>query len=471
MAYWPRSAFRHILVASMPNRTSRASPSHGSRGGEAPATRSPLAPGWTWLASLAMHAGVAALCGWIALRSMHAGDNRATRPISAEDARIAIELPSVADGFLLSARPPDAQGAAPIRSGGDTVPRIDTGALGGGGDVTVEKAAVHLSDRDERMRLATELLSRLDRDQAQRIRSSNARASWEDRRATTHPAELTFVVSGQGQRVERRAIAALDPSRGALFSRAPSVQGGVVGTPDPFGEDAARSALGGLRPGSLDAAPGRGVREVPAGEDHRASAAVAHVRPDVARGPIAVMAAARSRVEDDVDSEQEVATVLRALVHASTAGGLPGQGRGGSGGGGDPGAGGEKGSGSHPQPLGDGSSDWFDINTNDPRLVSYFRRVHARIEPLWADAFPKSAMMDLKQGTVILEFTIFKDGAASVTWPPFRPSGIDEFDRNCADAIRKAGPFEPIPADLARQLARSSLRIRAPFVASSPIVP
>jgi outer membrane biosynthesis protein TonB len=50
-----------------------------------------------------------------------------------------------------------------------------------------------------------------------------------------------------------------------------------------------------------------------------------------------------------------------------------------------------------------------------------------------------------------------------------RPSGIDEFDRNCADAIRRASPFGPIPAAL-RDLGRTSLRIRAPFVAKNPIV-
>jgi len=194
---------------------------------------------------------------------------------------------------------------------------------------------------------------------------------------------------------------------------------------------------------------------------------VAHMRPDVALGPVSVQAADRSRVRDDVDAEQEVATVLRALVHRSTAGGPLGDGLGGVGGGGDPGAGGDRGPGSHPQPLGDGLSDWFDINTNDPRLVPYFRRMHARLEPFWANAFPRSAMLELKQGTVILEFTVSQDGSAKVTWPPLRPSGIDEFDRNCADAIRRAGPFEPIPRDL----GRVSLRIRAPFDATSPIVP
>jgi TonB family protein len=78
-------------------------------------------------------------------------------------------------------------------------------------------------------------------------------------------------------------------------------------------------------------------------------------------------------------------------------------------------------------------------------------------------------MLELKQGTVILEFTIAADGSARVGWPPVRPSGIDEFDRNCAEAIRRASPFGPIPAAL-RDAGRTTLRIRAPFVAKNPIV-
>jgi TonB family protein len=75
-------------------------------------------------------------------------------------------------------------------------------------------------------------------------------------------------------------------------------------------------------------------------------------------------------------------------------------------------------------------------------------------------------MLELKQGMVILEFTIDADGTAHVIWPPVRPSGIDEFDRNCADALRRAKNFGPLPASL----GRTQLRVRAPFVAMNPIV-
>jgi TonB family protein len=177
-------------------------------------------------------------------------------------------------------------------------------------------------------------------------------------------------------------------------------------------------------------------------------------------------AVARARPTDDVDGQQEVATAVRSLVHASTAGGWAGDGSGGSEGGGEAGIGGAHPAGSRATPLGVGAGDVFDYWTSDPRLVPYFRQIHARIDPRWADAFPKSALLDLKQGTVILEFTIFADGHVTVAWPPARPSGVEEFDRNCAEAIRRAAPFPPIPA----QLATSELRIRAPFVANNPIV-
>jgi len=113
-----------------------------------------------------------------------------------------------------------------------------------------------------------------------------------------------------------------------------------------------------------------------------------------------------------------------------------------------------------------GEGDVYDYWTTDPRLLPYFRQIHARIDPLWADAFPKSALFELKQGTVILELTIFADGRVAVSWPPLRPSGVEEFDHNCAEAIRRAAPFPPIP----RELGTRSLRIRAPFVANNPIV-
>ncbi len=391
---------------------------------------------------------------------------------------LALELPGVATGMMITDATKDVRGLAPTASGGDSIARVENGGLGHGGDQAAALKAIHLTDRDEQLRLSPDLISRLDRDQLHRIKSSTTRSSWEDRRATTHPMEATFIAMGQGDRQERRVVARTDPSRGAMQAFAPSTIGGKPGALPAFaGDDAqglssllpvayASSAPGSQSDGALDSSPGVGAHASLPGADHRPSAAVANARPDVTQGATAIPAIDKSKTRDDVDSEQEVSTIVRALVHASAAGGPNGDGRGGTRGGGLTGAGGASGDGSHARPLGTGDGDLFDIDTNDPHLMPYFRRLHGKLDPLWANAFPRAAMLDLKQGTVIIDFTIDENGTAHVAWPPVRTSGIDEFDHNCADAIRKASPFEPIPA----ALGKKTLHIRAPFTSRSTIV-
>jgi TonB family protein len=428
-----------------------------------------IIPGWTWLTSLAVHGALIGGLGWLAFRTLQPTPSAAPPPgAPLTETTVAVELPVFAEGTLAADESRDPVGAQPEHAGGSPIARVDTGRSGRGGDPTVDHRALHLSDVDERMRLSTAVPSRLDRDQVQRLRSSTERASREDRRSTTHPTELTFLSTGDGARAERRPSSLRDPSRGVLLaSTAPAAAGGKLGLFDrPSFEDGPRHDVGGARVGMVVPSPGLGVRDAAAGLDHRSSASVKLSRPDVTMASVQVESIRRARPNDDMDSEQAVATTVQALVHASTAGGMPGIGVGGSGGGGAPGAGGARGAGSHPPPLGAGEGDWLDLDTTDPRLVPYFRRVHAKVDPLWLDAFPKSAMLELKQGTVILEFTIAADGTAKVSWPPARPSGIDEFDRNCAAALRRASPFDPIPKELGVQV----LHVRAPFVAVNPIV-
>ena len=423
---------------------------------------------WTWVLSLGVHVVAVVIGGEWALRSM--AEDAANRASRVEERTVSVELPTMMESSVVPSRAKestrDPVGEVPHVSGGPTIARVDTGRDGRGGERTVAKAATHLSDVDERMRLLPGTLNRLDRDQVQRVRSQATRAAWEDRRSSREPMELAFLSPGDLARLERRTPSPVDPNRGVLVSRAASSPGGSLGASTEEGTELA-GLLGVSHEGSRASSPGQGVRDGVPGEDHRAAAAVAHARPDVARAPVSVEAPVRGRVRDDVNSEQELANTVEALVHASTAGGLvAGHGVGGSEGAGAPGAGGLSGAGSHPTPLGDGANEWFDLSTTDPRLVAYFRKFHAKVDPLWANAFPRSAMLDLKQGTVILEVTIAKDGMAQVAWPPLRPSGIDEFDKNCAEAVRKASPFDAIPAEL----GVSVLHVRAPFVARNPIV-
>jgi hypothetical protein len=418
--------------------------------------------------SLLVHAllvGVVTLVAVVNMRKKEAEEAAARERMRGEP--IPIELPVATDGESLTRAVVDRVGDEPVVTGGATQERIDTGRGGRGGDAT-SRAATHLSDRDENLHLTPDPVSHLDRDQIQRIRTDAMRTTWEDRRMTTHPMELTFLASGSGVVQERRTLARIDPSRGAMRATDATRQGGVLGTErDVFGDEyASRRNLGAKLDGTVDSSPGTGLHDNRPGENHHESANSAHARPDITQGPPNVPATFIDKPRDNVNADQDVANALRSIVHGSYAGGNEGDGRGGSGGGGAAGSDGLNGEGMHPAPLGLNDGDIYDLETSDPRLLPYFRRLKAKIEPLWQNAFPHSAIVDLKQGTVILEILVAKDGTAKVSWPPLRPSGIDEFDRNCAEAVRRAMPFEPIPA----VLGVSSLRIRAPFVANNFVV-
>ncbi|HXX65625.1 MAG TPA: energy transducer TonB [Polyangiaceae bacterium] len=420
----------------------------------------------TLLASLAVHLlAAAALSGAGSRSSARTRSDLYTDRSSAGAA--GRDTPATVDGVAVEETSIDSFTAVPQRASGDVVAHLDDGMAGRGGDPSARVPALNLADADERMRESPDLLNRLDRDQIQRLRASRARASWDDRRATTHPAELALVAAGPGPIHERSPsspaapdLGAKDPVRarregsasaGFAFAHAEDIEG------DPGGAE-------GDRIGSRMNREGAGLRHAPAGMDQWAGAPVGDARPSVVQARVAVPASERARTSDDVDSDQEVATIVRSLVHASTVGGTPGDKEGGTGGGAAAAAGGIRGAGSRARSLGeDGVVDYW---TEDATLLPYFRQIHRRVDPLWANAFPKSALFELRQGIVILEFTIDAGGRVVVEWPPERSSGIDEFDRNCAEAIRRAAPFPPIP----RELGVQTLRIRAPFVASNPIV-
>ena len=431
----------------------------------------PAKVGWPLAASAVAHLGALSVAGIVAYhfaqaRERREVDSRSAAPIVAT----VIELPVFSVGELLADRDVVPEGTKPFAHGGATVARVDTGNTGRGGQTTGARA-VNLAAIDDALQLSPDLTSRLDRDQHQRMKTAKMRTAREDRRSTTYPMEATFLATGEGEHEERRPSAAFDPSRGSLRSPRPaSVLGGHAGTRQRDAFEGPGATPGASQPGQLVASQGVGVRDGLPGTRHAQAARVAMGRPAVAEGAPSVTATFRGRPNDTVDSDQEVASLVQSSVHASFAGGLAGVGRGGSTGPEpDPGAGGAHGRGSTSSTMGSGDGDVFDWNSSDPMLLPYFRKLHAKIDPLWADAFPRAALLELKQGTVILEFTIGLDGGVRVSWPPIRPSGIDEFDKNCADAIRRAGPFEPIPAAL-REPGRTSLRIRAPFVAKNPIV-
>ncbi len=413
---------------------------------------------------MVVHGGLLGLLSWVAFLTLSRREAELRAAHGSEVVVATLELPQVAEGILLSDEKVDPRGEVPQPSGGGAVAHVDDGRAGRGGETSGARAT-DLAPQNDKLSLTTSNQSHLDADQMPRIDTGAKRKSFEDRRSSREPMELTFLSQGQLDRLERRLPRESDPSRGV---RGPSllanVAGGRLGA-STLGDELS-GELGATRVGGTAGAAGRGVLDGKPGADHRESAAVAHARPDVAQEKPSVASVVKGKPSDEVDADQKVSALVHSLVHASAAGGQGGPGQGGSAGGGEAAAGGTAGEGSRAAPLGNGAGGPVDFNTRDPRLMPYFRKIHAKIDPLWANAFPKSALYDLKQGTVILEFVVRADGTASVVWPPARPSGIDEFDRNCAEAIRRASPFGPIP----KELGVSQLRIRAPFEARNPIV-
>lgn len=418
------------------------------------------------LASLGAHLALGALTAALLLvRAWLGGDVPITPPIpSAPGATL--ELPVMFEGVspATSARR-DAVGTPPPRGGGEHPARLDSPVAGRGGDDEASRRAINLADRDDGVVLETGALTRLDRGQLQRIKSARSRSSREDWRASRAPTELTFLAMGQApepSRPERLTPAQTDPSRGLASAASPSRLGdealGAAGSP----EDAAAGPLtGGATLGAETASPGVGVRDGAEGRDHRRSASVAHARPMAALGTPSVPADRRDRPRDTVDSEQEMASAIASIVHASGSGGRLGAGRGGERAPGAPGAGGESGPGSRSAAAGAGLGPGQD---RDQKRIDYLRRVMARIRPLWERSFPRAAALDGRQGTAIVSFTIDASGAvtsAAVT----RRSGVPEYDARCREAVLRAAPFPPLPPELG-----PTLRWQMPFEMRNPAV-
>lgn len=379
---------------------------------------------------------------------------RPAGPAPGEDV-VEIELPTLVDGSLVahalapSEQPPEAL----TRGGGEGQPQLDTGRRGRGGTATAEDRAVNLADRDDEMRLSPEIRSRLDRDQIQRLLASKRRRSREDWRASREPMELTFLAEGprgQGTRPERRRSAERDPSSGARASGAPHQAGGAVGAaalPPGFGQGPHQ--LGGPVEGAEHAAVGAGVRDGAPGDDHRDTARIPLARPMVNAATPSVPANEHGKPTDNVDAEQEVATAMQSILHASTAGGARGPGTGGQTAPGLAGVGGPSGPGSIARALGTGQGSALDDDPRDRRRSDYMRQIMRKLGPYtdWRKLLPVSAAVDGVQGIVTVTFTINADGSvagASVS----RASGVPELDENFRRAILRAAPYPALPPEL-----------------------
>lgn len=402
------------------------------------------------IASLSLHATAVGL----ATRSVRRARSEAAE--TAGPSRVDFDLEVTgAPGTSREASPEGTHAESARLGGRRAAQNVDAPTRGEGGDGRSVERGLNLAARAEGVNLDPRILNNLHERQEQRIRTSATRGSPQDDRRTPNPADDPWVSTGHGVILFRLPSARALPARGAAVS--PGAAREAV--------DLAEAELG-TRPVPL-AAPrlGAGVAQDLGGARARTAGPMRTQRPTLDPGHASTTAdRATARPDDDTDSALLAASLQRAYVSATVhAGPMRGEGVGGAGGGGAPGSGGGEGRGGRAGPIGDGDG-WVSLSSDDARYMRYLIEVRRRLEPLWADAFPREEALRLRQGTVILQFVIARDGAvrdASVR----RRSGVDRFDQNVLDAVRRAR-LPPIPAALGRE----QLAIRAPFEFRNPLV-
>lgn len=416
---------------------------------------------WWWGASVLAHGGLLSVAA-VASPSLRA---RAATPGLA--APVEVELEEAPRPFQLRAEnaataPSPTRRDEPARvllGGSRSAQNLSAENPGEGGDRRSAERGRLLAARADTLNLDPRLLNTLDHDQEQRIRTARARTSPQDDRRTPNPDVDPWLATGQGILLFRAPDAPERPAVGADLGRASWVTAGAPVEPP---------SLEALRPRPDPGARrrvGAGVQDDVRGRAERAEGPVRTGRPPLEQGHASTTSEALDpRPRDDQSANFLAASLVRAYVSASLQDGperAPGVG--GAALGGAPGSGGSAGRGGSARPVGD-DDGVLSLTSDDARYVRYFHEVRRRLHPLWEHAFPLEDALQLRQGTVILEFVIEGDGtvrAAAVR----RRSGVDVFDRNVLAAV-SAARLPPIPA----ALGRSRLRVRAPFEYRNPAV-
>ena len=99
-------------------------------------------------------------------------------------------------------------------------------------------------------------------------------------------------------------------------------------------------------------------------------------------------------------------------------------------------------------PPGEGSDDQerpISLNTRDPRYVPYVTKVKYAVELQWG--YPDVALRHGLQGTVVLVFTILRNGQLEAL-QLVRSSGVYALDLEAIRAVQAASPFPPLPPSI-----------------------
>jgi len=362
-----------------------------------------------------------------------------------------------AAGTRPPAPPRDSRTPGPARD-----PRPDTQNAGRGGTTEATQKALHLSDSVEGLTLEPDPTRFTPSSQLSRLDTDDERASREDRRTTPHPMELSFVASGPGTRALRLDPSPTDPAAGALGA-IPVQEGAKRGELEPpsdgfFRADTGSSHLGAARVSRDALGIDRGTRRA----DFRRTAAIAVARPSIRESRASVATTNRGRASDTVDSTQAVASFSQALLTASTAGGTPGHGPGGTDASGNPGTNGTTGEGSRARASGEGGTG---ADAADLGIRGYAAAVTRKVYPYWEDAFPMWARAEGRGGVAVIGVTLSSDGSVR-DLRVLRGSGIPEFDHNVTIALEHASPYGPLPA----AIRQNGLTLNIAFDATNPAV-
>ena len=104
-----------------------------------------------------------------------------------------------------------------------------------------------------------------------------------------------------------------------------------------------------------------------------------------------------------------------------------------------------------------GGAHLTSLNAPEIQYISYFAGIKRKIELVWQ--YPYDAQVAGVQGNLVVEFVIGRNGKlAGITL--VRSSGQRILDDEALGAIRKAAPYDPIPA----QYGIPDLKIRAHFI-------
>ncbi len=374
------------------------------------------------------------------------------------DVEIVVELPRATGAPDLVAKPVTTVVPPPeqTHASGDVVAHVDTLHPGAGGDPTVAAKARNLAPHIDDRTTVDEVQDAIDVEQDNRLKTAKKRASTIDLRMALEPMELTFVASGKGFRYARHPAAKSNASLGVAGAKGIALGGATLGGGDESraGDGAATapgaSQLGSTELGSTQTSPAKGAAYglTSVGVPQEVGASVAKARPHVAKGKPNVTADQNGTPQDTVDADQAVSYAMKSLVSTSTAGGNDvGTGSGGSGGGGTPGSGAKSGSGASALAAGTGSGP---ANApTDYRKTQWFLDLRRRLGPLVNGTFPKEQEMELRNGTVIVQLVIAKNGSV-VDVIVTRPSGFPEFDQNVVTRLRGASNLPPVPDVLSK---------------------